>query len=88
MPSVLPVLGNGIRGVAVNEKQLTERVRTMFNRPHVVVEHRRGYGWFICERGRTMYGFHRKKLLLEYLANAEMRGFLYTPTVRETFGHD
>ena len=81
MPSVLPVLGNGIRGVAVNEqKQLQQKFGQAYH-----VERRPGYGWYICEGSRTMYGFDTRKLLRAYIERAVARGVLYTPAARETY---
>ena len=63
-----------------------ERLRTLAKRPDLDIEFRKGYGWFIVERGQTLMGFHRKNLLLTYIENAVTRGYLYAPTKRETYG--
>jgi hypothetical protein len=52
----------------------------------LTIEHREGYGWFIVEKGQTLFGFRTRALLWTYLHRVVERKQLYTPTARETYG--
>lgn len=68
------------------DKQLTARLRAATGRQDLIVERRPDYGWYVVERGFTLMGFNSRRLLRKYIDNVELKGHLYTPTARETYG--
>lgn len=66
-------------------RELSTKLSNIVGRP-LQVEHRPGYGWYIVDRGQTLMGFNTRPLLKRYIQNVELRGTLYTPTARETYG--
>jgi hypothetical protein len=61
-------------------------LREYSNRPNLTVEYRKGYGWFVVDKGQTLFGFNSKRLLRNYTEQVIKRGVLYTPTAKETYG--
>ena len=51
----------------------------------VTIEHRGRYGWFILEKGQTLFGFQTRRLLNQYLDKVKQAGKWHTPVARECY---
>lgn len=69
----------------MNESELSRLLSTLTGRP-VIIEHRGKFGWFVVERGQTLFGFQTRTRLVKYIAKVKDNGgMLHTPSASETY---